>query len=81
MLFRSRRIVFFLLFTFFVIIFTLARVGFAISDGAALVGNFEQCVAVGNPIMETYPRNCQSGGKTFTENIGSGVEVTSLAVR
>jgi hypothetical protein len=31
------------------------------------VANFEECVAAGNPVMESYPRQCRHGGKTFVE--------------
>lgn len=34
------------------------------------VSNFAECAAAGNPIMESYPRQCRAGGKTFTEDIG-----------
>ena len=33
------------------------------------VNNFEQCVKQGFPIMESYPRQCRTGEKSFTENI------------
>ncbi len=33
------------------------------------VTNFEECAAQGNPIMESYPRQCRADGKTFTEVI------------
>lgn len=39
-----------------------------------LVENFEACVKAGNPIMESYPRQCQHGGRTFTEDIGNELE-------
>lgn len=29
------------------------------------ITTFEECVAAGNPIMESYPRQCRAGGKTF----------------
>ncbi len=33
-----------------------------------IVNSFEECVAVGHPVMESYPRKCVlPGGKTFTE--------------
>jgi len=32
--------------------------------------NFAECVALGNPLMESYPRQCRSGDITFTEDIG-----------
>lgn len=33
------------------------------------VTNFEECVMAGNPVMESYPRQCQHNGQIFTENI------------
>jgi hypothetical protein len=33
------------------------------------VSNFEECIAVGNPAMESYPRQCIHGDKTFIEQI------------
>ncbi|OGY42337.1 MAG: hypothetical protein A2Y67_04390 [Candidatus Buchananbacteria bacterium RBG_13_39_9] len=31
------------------------------------VVDFESCIAAGNPVMETYPRQCSADGQTFTE--------------
>jgi hypothetical protein len=31
---------------------------------------FEDCVEAGNPIMESYPRQCIHNGKTYVEDIG-----------
>jgi hypothetical protein len=33
------------------------------------ITNFEECVNAGNPIMESYPRQCVANGVTFTEDI------------
>jgi len=33
------------------------------------VTNFEECVAAGNPIMESYPRQCSDQDQTFFEEI------------
>jgi hypothetical protein len=33
------------------------------------VTSFEECVAAGNPVMESYPRQCRHGDQTFTEII------------
>lgn len=38
-------------------------------DGAALITNFKECVAAGNPVMESYPRQCRAAGETFVEDI------------
>ena len=38
------------------------------------IDNFEECAAVGNPIMESYPRQCRtSDGQTFVEEIPSRI--------
>jgi hypothetical protein len=33
------------------------------------ITNFETCVKAGNPVMESYPRQCTADGETFTEEI------------
>lgn len=33
------------------------------------ISTFEECVAAGNPIMESYPEQCAAGGKTFTKKV------------
>jgi len=33
------------------------------------INNFDECAAAGNPIMESYPRQCMANGKTFTEEL------------
>jgi len=40
--------------------------------------NFEECAAAGNPVMESYPRQCRANGQTFTEYIGNELEKTDL---
>lgn len=35
----------------------------------AEIKSFEECVEAGNPIMESYPRQCTANGKTYTEEI------------
>jgi len=43
------------------------------------VTTFEECVLEGNPVMESYPRQCISkSGKHFTENVGNAVEKSDL---
>lgn len=34
-----------------------------------IVDSFADCVAVGNPVMESYPRQCRDDGVTYTESI------------
>jgi len=33
------------------------------------ISSFEECVAAGNPVMESYPRQCIADGKTFVEEL------------
>lgn len=33
------------------------------------ITNFEECVAAGNPVMESYPRQCRHGDQTFVEDV------------
>jgi len=42
------------------------------------IKSFEECAAAGNPIMESYPRQCRAGNQTFVENIGNELEKTDL---
>lgn len=39
---------------------------------ASQVNSFEECVEAGNPVMESYPRQCQAGDKLFIEDVDSG---------
>ncbi|MFA7286233.1 MAG: Gmad2 immunoglobulin-like domain-containing protein [Patescibacteria group bacterium] len=46
---------------------------------ANVVTTFEECVAEGNPVMESYPRQCRSiAGQGFTEDIGNVIEKMDL---
>lgn len=46
-----------------------------------IINNFEECVAIGNPVMESYPRQCRTeGGETFTEDIGNELEKSDLII-
>ncbi len=42
------------------------------------ITNFEECVAAGNPVMESYPRQCRANGQLFVENIGNEMDKTNL---
>ncbi|OGF24845.1 hypothetical protein A2331_04860 [Candidatus Falkowbacteria bacterium RIFOXYB2_FULL_34_18] len=42
------------------------------------VNNFADCAEAGNPVMESYPRQCRYGEKIFTENIGNINEKINL---
>lgn len=41
------------------------------------ITSFEECVEAGNPVMESYPRQCRAGGETFVEEIEQAPEYTS----
>jgi hypothetical protein len=30
------------------------------------ITNYDECVAAGNPIMESFPEQCSANGQTFT---------------
>lgn len=43
------------------------------------ITNFDECVAAGNPVMESYPEQCRTeDGKTFTREIGNELEKRDL---
>lgn len=42
---------------------------FAACPAAPAVTDFTTCVAAGNPVMESYPRQCAAGGRTYVETI------------
>jgi len=43
------------------------------------ITNFEECIQAGNPVMESYPRQCRSkAGETFVEEIGNELEKIDL---
>jgi len=48
------------------------------TDSGATVTSFDECVAAGNPVMESYPRQCRSGNQTFVEDIGNALEKADL---
>lgn len=40
----------------------------------AVVTSFAECAAAGYPVMESYPRACSDGERTFTEEVGNELE-------
>ena len=42
------------------------------------VSSFEDCVEAGNPVMESYPRQCRHEDELFVEQIGNELEKTDL---
>jgi len=49
-------------------------------DAKVLVSNFNECVAAGNPVMKSHPRQCTHNGKTFIEVISSDNTASSTQV-
>ncbi|HTK59579.1 MAG TPA: hypothetical protein VL283_00065 [Candidatus Baltobacteraceae bacterium] len=47
----------------------LALTGAGCFQAGTRITTFEECVAAGNPVMESYPRQCRAGGQTFVEAI------------
>lgn len=42
---------------------------FIFSSCKPIIDSFEDCANAGNPIIETFPRQCQADGQLFIENI------------
>jgi len=45
---------------------------------SVVVTNFQECVEAGNPVMESYPRQCNHEGENFVEEIGNELEKSDL---
>jgi len=39
------------------------------AEEEVVITSFEECVAAGNPVMESYPRQCNANGKNFVEEV------------
>jgi hypothetical protein len=37
------------------------------SQATKTITSFDECVAAGNPVMELFPEQCATNGKTFTK--------------
>ena len=48
------------------------------TNTAATVASFDECVAAGNPVMESYPRQCRAGDQLFVEDIGDSLDKADL---
>lgn len=49
------------------------------TDSKITISSFEECANAGLPVMESYPRQCAAGGKTFVEEIPSITYVNASA--
>lgn len=54
-----------------IIVIVIAGAGYFLTNRTSeiVVTNFEECLAAGNPVMESYPRQCRHEGVTYTEKI------------
>ncbi len=50
------------------------------SSNLQTITSFEECVAAGNPVMESYPEQCAADGQTFTRDITNNIKVTDEIV-
>lgn len=62
------------------VVFVVVLVGvFRGGDEAEVPGNFSECVALGYPIAESYPRQCRTpDGTMFVEDVGDEVAKSDL---
>ena len=40
-----------------------------LTERGQVIGSFDDCIAAGNSVMESYPRQCRADEKTFVEDI------------
>ncbi len=72
-------IVLIVIFAIVVMLFTTLGWGGNILKEPATVANFEECIAAGFPVAESYPRQCRApDGKMFAEDIGNELEKSDL---
>lgn len=54
------------------LVVVLVGVGFFVwqmgKDKESQISNFDECVAAGNPVMESFPEKCTANGQTFTNS-------------
>jgi len=66
--------------TMIIMIALLVAVSACTVDKKPAITNFEECIAAGNPVMESYPRQCSDGDNTFTEDIGQELDMGDCKV-
>lgn len=69
--------------TLLIIFFVLIMIGLGLWSQSSIlkvdtIASFDECIAEGNPAMESYPRQCRAGDQTFIENIGNELEKSNL---
>ncbi len=64
---------------FGVVLLLIAGASYFFAPRSPGVTTFEECAKAGNPIMESYPRQCKTpDGKTFREDIGNELDKDDL---
>jgi len=64
---------------FGVVLLLVAGVAYWYNNRMSSVTNFTECAEAGNPIMESYPRQCKTqDGQMFKEDIGNELEKDDL---
>lgn len=54
----------------YLLILIALMIGLSFISGDTIeINNFDECVEAGNPVMESYPRQCRANGITFVEDI------------
>ena len=66
---RERKFKTWLIVVLVILVLVGAVAFFYVNSKVNNISNFEECIAAGNPAMESYPRQCRAGDKTFTEQI------------
>lgn len=61
-----------------IIYFVVENVGDIDVSYIESINSFDGCVTAGYPIMESYPRQCKTNDKSFTEDIGNELEKMDL---
>jgi hypothetical protein len=65
-----------------VVLYLLFGRGVIISDNTdepAAITNFEECIAAGNPIMESYPPQCMANGEVFVADETATVDTILIS--
>jgi hypothetical protein len=59
----------------------LAASGDSLDSGSQVINSFEACVQAGNPVMESYPRQCRTAdGHLFVEEVVATAETSTTVV-
>lgn len=63
------------------VLIALGFFAFTERESEIAINSFEECAAAGNPVMESYPRQCRTkDGRSFTEEIAVVPTSTMIAV-